>query len=317
MLTGLSARCDVFTLIWSDPASIPATAGGFGLDDNIDAVIYALQLLGEKLHVIGVCQSALPVLAAAAILSASGTHALPASLALLGGKLDTNIAPTRLDRLARQYSLDWFNRYLISPVPDFRAGAGRQVYSAEAQALALYTYIARQMLTFGEVFQKIMHDDGDDPAARPFLGLLAPVAIPAEFFLDTVHAVFHESLLARGRLRWRGLPVAPAAIRNIALLTLEAGLDDVAGPGQTRVAQTLCTSLPAALRLHVDAPAIGHFGLFHGAVWRRSIMPRLLGFFRQATSGSFPSGLPTDGGQDDAPAPAAASIQRPPPSAAT
>lgn len=282
MLSHLAASYDVYVLVWTDPAAIPLAAGEFGLEDNIDAVVYALQHLGAGVHAIGLCQSALPVLAAAAILSASGVSALPASIALLGGKLDTTIRPTNVDRLVQRYSLDWFSRNVITPVPSYRAGAGRLVYSAELQSCALFSYISRHMLTGGEVFRKIMNDDGDDPATHPFIGLLSPAALPGAFFLDTVRSTFHENLLAHGRLRWRGLPVDPAAIHNIALMTVEAGEDDISAPGQTFIAQALCTNLPAELRQHHGEPGIGHFGLFHGGAWRRSILPRLTAFFAEA-----------------------------------
>ena len=282
MLSNLAAACDVYVLVWTDPAAIPLEAGEFGLDDNIDAVVYALQALGAGAHAIGLCQSALPVLAAASILSASGMSALPASIVLLGGKLDTRIGPTRLDRLVRRYTLEWLARNIITPVPGYRAGAGRLVYSTELQAYALFSYIVRHMLTGGEILRKTLDDDGDDPAVHPFFGLLSPAALPAEFFLDTVKATFHENLLAQGRLRWRGLPVEPAAIRAIALMTVEAAEDDISAPGQTEIAQMLCAMLPPELRRHHDEPGIGHFGLFHGSAWRRSILPRLLAFFAEA-----------------------------------
>ena len=36
--------------------------------------------------------------------------------------------------------------------------------------------------------------------------------------------------------------------------------------------------LPAELRAHHGEPGTGHFGLFHGGVWRHSILPRLVTF---------------------------------------
>lgn len=281
MLTDLLASCDVYVLIWTDPASVEVTAGTFGLGDNIDAVVYALQYLGPGTHLIGLCQSAMPALAATAILCAGAPASRPATLTLLGSKLDTRINPTRLDALTRNFTLGWFARNTITLVPPFRLGAGRAVYSAGLQSVLLLTYIARHTLTGGEIFRKIVHDDGDDTAAHPFLGLLfSPVAIPAEFFLDAVFTTFHDSTLAEGRLRWRGLKVNLGAITDVPLLTIEAGEDDIAAPGQTYIAHRLCAALPPALRAHHLEPGIGHFGLFHGAVWRQSLLPRLLGFLR-------------------------------------
>lgn len=294
MLTDLVASCDVYTLVWTDPDDIAAAEGPFGLEDNIDALVYALQCLGPGTHLIGLCQSAMPAFAATAILSSGGTAIRPASLTLLGGKLDTRINPTRLDRIASSLSLEWFVRNAITRVPNFHPGAGRLVYSAELQSAVLLTYIARHILVGGEVFRKIMHDDGADAAAHPFLRLLSSLmAVPAEFFLDNLIVSFHDSYLAEGRLRWRGLPVDPSAITDTPLLTIEAEEDDISAPGQTYVAHKLCTALPQGLRAHHIESGIGHFGLFHGHKWHNIIRPRLLDFLRahDAASASRKSNL--------------------------
>jgi poly(3-hydroxybutyrate) depolymerase len=148
--------------------------------------------------------------------------------------------------------------------------------------MTLHSLLVRHMLTGGEIFRKILHDDGNDTSAHPFTGILmSPVAIPGEFFLDTVSAVFHDSALAEGRLRWRGLVVDPRAIMDVALLTIEAEEDDIAAPGQTYIAHTLCRTIPNAMRGHHSQPSIGHFGLFHGVVWRQIILPRLCKFLME------------------------------------
>src|SRR3569833_624558 len=40
--------------------------------------------------------------------------------------------------------------------------------------------------------------------------------MPAEFYLETVRAIFQDHDLAEGRLQWRGRPVGPAALRRTA-----------------------------------------------------------------------------------------------------
>ncbi len=70
MLPGHEVHC----LIWRNAAEVPVECGPFGLDDNIADVVETLGCLGEGNHVIGLCQSALPVLVAAAILAGTPTQ---------------------------------------------------------------------------------------------------------------------------------------------------------------------------------------------------------------------------------------------------
>ncbi|GLR67880.1 esterase [Acidocella aquatica] len=279
MLSGLLPEFDLHALFWADPVNIPAVEGPFGLDDNIAAVLAALRCLGPGTHVAGLCQSALPALAATALLAAEEGGLHPASLMLLGGKIDTRISPARVDILMRRYSREEFMRQVIALVPAFQPGHGRMVYPAHLQEMMMLAYVGRHMLNGGEIFRKMLHDDGGDLEEHPFVRLLlSAVDIPGEFFLDTQAVVFQENALAEGRLTWRGRAVEPVAITRTALLTIEAAEDDIAGSGQTRAAHGLCRALPEALHAHHVQEGIGHFGLFHGAVWRGAILPRLCAF---------------------------------------
>jgi poly(3-hydroxybutyrate) depolymerase len=237
---------------------------------------------GGEEHVIGLCQSAMPVLAATALLAATPDAPVPASLVLMNGMIDTRLSPTRIDRLTARRSPEWFRRYAITTVPNSYAGAGRLVYSATMQHTALVTYLMRHLSIGGELLRKLMEDDGlDAPSHRFFELYLSVMDLPAEFFLDSVRLVFQECALARGRLAWRGTPVDPTAIRATALMTIEGEYDDVSGTGQTRVAHTLCRNIPRGRRAHHLQPGAGHFGTFHGALWRREVMPRIAGFIRE------------------------------------
>ena len=282
MLTALLPDCDLHVLAWTDPVEIPAVKGPFGLDDNIASVLDALRVLGAGIHLVGLCQSALPALAAASILSATNELARPASLTLIGGKLDTRISPTRVDRMTRNCPLSFLERQVVTLVSPLHIGHGRLIYPANLQAAMTLAYVNRHILSGGEVLTKMLHDDGEDVETHPFLELLlSAVAVPGEFFLDTVSTVFQEFSLPRGRLRWRGMPVDPATITDTALLTIEGEFDDISGPGQTYVAHKLCRAIPAAGRAHYLQPGVGHFGLFHGAVWRSAILPRLCAFITE------------------------------------
>jgi len=282
MLAALLPEHDLHLIDWSDARDVPLAAGPFGLEENIACIMECIAHCAGELHLIGLCQSAMPALAATALLAAAGDTPAPAALVLMNGMIDTRLRPTRIDRLTARRSPEWFQRYALTTVPNPYAGAGRLVYSATMQHTALVTYLMRHIGIGGELLRKLVEDDGLDAAAHPFFELyLSVMDLPAEFFLDSVRLVFQECALARGRLAWRGTPVDPTAIRTTALMTIEGEYDDVSGAGQTRVAHTLCRNIPRGRRAHYLQPGVGHFGTFHGTLWRREVLPRIAGFIRE------------------------------------
>jgi poly(3-hydroxybutyrate) depolymerase len=76
--------------------------------------------------------------------------------------------------------------------------------------------------------------------------------------------------------------VAPEAIRDVALLTIEGELDDISGSGQTHVAHELTTGLDPAKKQRHTAPECGHYGIFSGRRWREGIYPVVRDFIRAA-----------------------------------
>jgi poly(3-hydroxybutyrate) depolymerase len=175
---------------------------------------------------------------------------------------------------------------LIRPVPVGMAGAGRPVYPGALQRTALMTYLVRRISprspTPLHVFQDVLVGDGEPPIARRQLyrDFLSPMSLPAELYLQTIHVLFRDDALPRGCMRWRGVPVDLVAIRDTALMTVEAGRDDISGRGQTRVAHDLCLQIPPGRRLHHEEPDVGHLGMFCGRRWRTSVLPRLRAFIR-------------------------------------
>src|SRR3546814_4205927 len=70
----------------------------------------------------------------------------------------------------------------------------------------------------------------------------------AEFYLDTIKTVFQDYQLPRGSWQVDCQTVNPAAIKNVALFTIEGEFDDISGQGQTQAAHELCSSIPKNLR---------------------------------------------------------------------
>jgi len=284
-LAGLAPGHDVHFTDWVDARDVPVAAGEFGAAENIAHLLDFIRRLGPPLHLVGLCQSAMPALAATALLAHRGDCAEPRTLTLINGMLDTRIAPTRIDRLARLRSPAWFERYAIASVPAGYPGQGRLVYPAAYQHAALLAYLARHVGSGGELLQKVLRDDGENAAEQPFLeSFLSVMDLPAAFFLGTLELVFQQCALPQQRLWWRGERVEPEAVRETALMTIEGEEDDVSAPGQTRVAHVLCRNIPDHRRRHHEQAGVGHFGVFHGRVWRREVLPRLAAFIRACES---------------------------------
>ena len=77
----------------------------------------ALRYLGPDTHVVAVCQPAVPVLAAVALLAAANDPAQPASVTLMAGPIDTRVNPNRVNTAAATKPLSWFERRVIDTVP--------------------------------------------------------------------------------------------------------------------------------------------------------------------------------------------------------
>lgn len=280
LLAALAPDRDLYLLEWNDARDVPLAEGDFGMEDNITAVLKCIDHLGGELHLVGVCQSAMPCLAAAA-LRASLSKPEPISVTLFGGLIDPRINPTRIGRFAAERPLSWFRDYATASVPPFFRGGKRKVHPSYLQTAGLQAYMARHFSSGGELLFKVMNDDGSDALHYPFLTLyLSVMDLPATLYLDEIRLTFQEFALPQGRLSWKDVPVEPAAITRSALLTIEGGRDDVSGVGQTSAAHGLCSAIPAARRKHYLQPDTGHFGLFHGGVWRREILPQMNGFMR-------------------------------------
>jgi polyhydroxyalkanoate depolymerase len=101
----------------------------------------------------------------------------------------------------------------------------------------------------------------------------AVMDLPAEFYLETVKAVFQDHLLALGKLKVHDLLVEPHAIRRTALLTVEGERDDICGLGQTLAAQDLCSGLRQHMKLHRVQTGVGHYGVFSGRRWNNEVYP--------------------------------------------
>lgn len=283
LVVGLLRHDTVSVTDWLDARYVPAHEGQFGLEDNIRYVMAMMRHLGPDLDVVAVCQGVVAALAATALIAAESLDQAPRSLVLIGGPVDPLANPTRVVRLVRARSLQWFQNNVISAVPAGLPGEGRLVYPAVHQRTTFSAYLARHLAARGELLWKLLRDDGEDPVHFPFLKLcLLMMDLPAQFFLENIREVYHRRSLLTGDLLVGDKRVNLRAIRRTALMTIEGQDDDIAAPGQTYAAHAACVSVPAQWRSHLLVPGSGHFSLFHGGIWRQTVLPGILSFLEKA-----------------------------------
>ncbi|WP_017995597.1 polyhydroxyalkanoate depolymerase [Rhizobium leguminosarum] len=279
----LLPSADIYITDWIDARMVPMTEGTFDFDDYVDYVIEMLHFLGQDTHVIAVCQPSVPVLAAAAVMEEARDPLSPASMTLMGGPIDTRINPTAVNKLAQERSLQWFSDNVIMNVPWPQPGFMRPVYPGFLQLSGFMSMnLDRHLVAHKEFFMHLVKNDGEPERHRDFYDeYLAVMDLTAEFYLQTVEEVFIKHSLPKGELMHRGKRVDPAAIRNVALLTVEGENDDISGVGQTKAAQTICVNIPEDMRMHYLQPDVGHYGVFNGSRFRREIAPRIVDFVRK------------------------------------
>lgn len=276
---------NVFITDWVNARDVSLRHGAFGFDDYVAAVMRFLRHLGGEVHVLAVCQPAVPVLAAAALLEADGADYAPKSLTLMGGPIDVGANPTDVNRYADKHGVEDLRRRVIARVPAPHAGAGRKVYPGFLQLAGFMAMnLGRHVQAHVDMFKRLVKGDGEgNQATKDFYNEYLTVAdLPAEFFLGTVERVFHQRALATGKLVVDGRKVELAALTRTALMTVEGEQDDICAPGQTFAAHGLCTNIRADRRRHWLQPKVGHYGVFNGRRFREEIQPRIADHIRSA-----------------------------------
>jgi poly(3-hydroxybutyrate) depolymerase len=272
---------DVYITDWIDARIVPVDQGSFSLDDYVAYVRRFFDHIGpSRLHVMAVCQPTVPVLAAVAQMASAGAP-LPRSMTLMGGPIDARLNPTQVNGLATNHSLHWFEHNLLHRVPSRFSGRGRLVYPGFLQHAGFIAMNpGRHINSHWDFYQDLIAGDLDDAEShrRFYDEYNAVLDMPAEYYIDCVRIVFQEHLLPRGCWHVAGERVAPEAIEQIGLLTIEGELDDISGLGQTRAAHDLCRGIPDARKHHLVVEGAGHYGIFSGRRWRESVYQRVREF---------------------------------------
>jgi poly(3-hydroxybutyrate) depolymerase len=271
----------VYITDWVDARMVPVSEGPFHLDDYVGYIEEFIRTIGaDNLHVISVCQPTVPALAAVSLMAARG-EATPRSLVMFGGPIDTRENPTKVNDLATQKPLWWFEANLVHAVPPNYPGHNRRVYPGFLQHGGFVAMNPeRHFQSHWDFYQDLVKGDLDDAEShrRFYNEYNAVLDMPAEYYLETVDVVFQRHLLPKGEWVVRGERVDPGAIRNTAIMTIEGELDDISGQGQTRAAHALCTGIAKQDQHHLTVEGAGHYGIFSGRRWRTQVYPQVRDF---------------------------------------
>jgi poly(3-hydroxybutyrate) depolymerase len=271
----------VYITDWIDARMVPESEGAFTLDDYVRTLQAFMREIGtDSLHVISVCQSTVPVMAAVSLMASAG-EPTPQSLVMMGGPIDTRESPTAVNNLAVQKPLSWFKQNVIHSVPSNYPGRGRSVYPGFLQHAGFMAMNPeRHFQSHWDFYEDLLKGDMDDAAAhrRFYDEYNAVLDMPSEYYLDTIRIVFQEHLLPRGLWDVAGARVDPSAIVGTAMLTIEGELDDISGQGQTRAAHALCSGIREQDHAHMTVMGAGHYGIFSGRRWRTEVYPAVRDF---------------------------------------
>jgi poly(3-hydroxybutyrate) depolymerase len=275
---------DVYITDWTNVRNVPLRHGKFGLDEYETYVEDFINHLGPECHVVAVCQPTVPVLAAVAMKAARGDAIQPLSMTLMGGPIDTRVAPTKVTRFGEGHTIDWFRERIVTTVPVGYPGHGQSVHAGHNQ-LAGFIWMNpdRHVRSHQEMFDHLRRGEAESAERlKTFYDeYLAVMDIHGDFYLETVDKVFMRHLLPKGELILNNQIVNPSAIQKTALLTIEGEKDDISAPGQTKAAHFLCNNLSPERHFHYVQPGSGHYGIFEGRRWREEICPRVSSFIRQ------------------------------------
>ena len=267
---------DVYITDWADARNVPLAQGSFDLDDYTDYVINMLHHLGERAHVMAVCQPSVPVMAAVSLMSERDDPLVPKSMILMGGPIDTRCNPTAVNKLAENKGVDWFRNKVIMTVPFPLPGMGRMVYPGFLQLTGFMTMnLDRHMTAHRELFWHLVEGDGDSVEKHQdfYDEYMSVMDLNADFYLQTVERVFIHHDLPSGTYAYRGHTIAPQKVKRTALLTVDGEKDDISGVGQTHAAHTILSGLPPDMKHHHLQLGVGHYGVFSGSRFRKDVVP--------------------------------------------
>lgn len=276
----------VYACDWLDGKHVPLSEGRFGLEEYIEYVIAFLKHLGEDVHVIGLCQAGPAALVAAAVLSEQQDAAKPASLTLMASPMDIRINPGKINDVLNLINADTWGKIAVQTVPNGYPGAGRKVYPGMMQLANFMGANIKNHINAHVDFAKSVYH-GDMEAAekhRVFYDeYFAILDMPEEFCIETLEQVFINHNVANNEFVFQGKPVDFKNIVDIPLLAMEGQNDDMVRLGQCNAVVDICSELPDALKEKYVQEGVGHYGIFNGSTFRKTVAPKVKSFIQSST----------------------------------
>lgn len=281
MVAALAASMRVAIVEWSNAHHVPGAAGPFLVDDQIALIAQAIRRMEPKPHLIALCQGGAPSLAAAALEASCGPERAPVSISLIA-------APIRARAAVSAFSPRFVTgaRAMMEAAAIWRETAHgdlRRVFPAEAQFPSLVATLAAQRPDRDE-FSALILESVERSAPRPrFLDLVAAyMDQPAEFVSDNLTRLYLTPSRPCAASHFRGATVDLGALAGTPILAVEGEQDAVCAPGQTRAALPHAPARAGTAREAVLVEDTGHFGLFYGDTWRRTVFPQIAALMRAA-----------------------------------
>lgn len=272
---------EVYITDWKDAREVPLEAGPFGLDDYVDYLVAFMRELGPGSHMVATCQAAPPAMVAAALLARDNADCAPRSLTLMGGPIDTRVAPGMLNKMTHKLPLRLFEANNLHTVPRGYPGAGRKVYPGFYQLAGFIALNPKPHLRqYADFVRNSLRGDEDflDKFRAFYDEYFAVLDMDAAFYMETLERVFFEHHIPRGLMRHGGTCVDFAAVKDTSLLTVEGANDSFCPPGQTEAAHAVFAGLPPARKRNHVQPGVGHYGVFSGTRFRAEIYPLIRDF---------------------------------------
>mgnify|MGYP000395052276 CR=1 FL=1 len=281
-VASLLPSCEVWVTDWNNARDVSTSEGRFGLSEYVHYIEdFITHLDCPSLNLIAVCQPVPLVMAAAARLK-SKRKKLFSTLTLIGGPVDVGVAPTQVTDFGRMADMNLL-KLLIQRVSYGYEGQGRLVYPGSVQ---LTSFVMMNVDRHRSAFQKKIESvaaggaETDDGHYRFYDEYLAVMDMPAEFYLETVDAIFKNRLIPRGLFKVDEEVVDFTCLSDVPIAVVEGGRDDITAPGQCAAAFDVAQSKDRSN--HVLAPNSGHYGIFAGKGWRQEALPHLLDFWKKS-----------------------------------
>ncbi|AVP87092.1 hypothetical protein phytr_1320 [Candidatus Phycorickettsia trachydisci] len=272
---------DVYVTDWFDASLVPLSDGYFSLGDYVQYIIDFINHIEGPLNILGVCQPAVPVIAATAILAEDNSPHVPKSVTLMAGPIDVRESPTPVNKFANSYDLKWFADNMIVRVPANYPGFMRKVYPGFLQLMAFMSiHLQDHASSHLKMYQAVLRGDMEEfnKRKRFYNNYFSVLDLTEEFYLQTVEEIFHKHSLPKGILHLNDRRINLEAIKDTALFCVEGEEDDITGIGQTRAALHLCKNLPDDKKAYHLQEGVGHYGVFSGRRFKTIIAPAIKEF---------------------------------------